>query len=257
MTNEKIKDGESPQEPIKTSVIAKSEATEGAGMVSPTALRLMIQNETEIRGLIKTFISEHLKDGVDFGKIHIVSKDKCPKAYTGCDNAFHYSKDTLFKAGAEKFTSLFHLKPIFKRDDETWEMLGKPAGTFCYVCTLVNSSGHEVAEGRGACSVQEKYGQVNNAIKIAEKRAQMDAVLRHGGLSDFFTQDLEDEVAVPKKVAPKAIAGVSAEVSRPVKPAPVAIYECKECAKIITKAEYDYSMRIKKVALCRICQKKK
>jgi hypothetical protein len=33
---------------------------------------------------------------------------------------------------------------------------------------------------------------MNNAIKIAKKRAFVDAILTTGSLSDFFTQDLEE-----------------------------------------------------------------
>ena len=50
-----------------------------------------------------------------------------------------------------------------------------------------------VGEGRGAARLDEKHGWTeNNCIKIAEKRAQVDAVLRTVGLSEIFTQDAED-----------------------------------------------------------------
>ena len=47
-------------------------------------------------------------------------------------------------------------------------------------------------EGRGAATMTEEHTTENKLIKIAEKRAQMDAVLRTGALSDFFTQDLDE-----------------------------------------------------------------
>jgi len=56
-------------------------------------------------------------------------------------------------------------------------------------------------EGRGAADITEKQGSANTAIKIAEKRAKLDAVLATGGLSDFFSQDLEDVAAVDEVVA--------------------------------------------------------
>ena len=83
------------------------------------------------------------------------------------------------------------LRATFKKDTDTWEMLGSKAGLVCYVCELWDSKDVKVGEGRGASSIAEK-GNENTAIKIAEKRAKMDAVLSTGGLSDFFTQDLED-----------------------------------------------------------------
>ena len=71
-------------------------------------------------------------------------------------------------------------------------MAGKISGLFCYICELVDLKGNIIGEGgKGSHSIGEK-GNPNIAIKIAEKRAKTDAVLSTGGLSDFFTQDLED-----------------------------------------------------------------
>jgi len=146
-------------------------------------LRTRIQEETEQRKLITEFISKHMKEGIDYGKIKVRTKDGREVE----------SKPSLFKPGSEKFCSLFHLRPVFVRDDETWEMAGKVPGLFAYKCQLIAPNGAVVGEGRGAARLSEKAGWTeNNAIKIAEKRAQIDAVLRTGGLSDFFTQDLED-----------------------------------------------------------------
>lgn len=80
---------------------------------------------------------------------------------------------------------------MFEKDTDTIEMSGEK-GLFAYICRLYTASGEMVGEGRGAASLSEKTWMVNNAVKIAEKRAQIDAVLRTGALSDFFTQDLED-----------------------------------------------------------------
>jgi hypothetical protein len=146
-------------------------------------LRTRIQEETEQRKLITEFISKHMKEGIDYGRIKVRTKDGREVE----------SKPSLFKPGSEKFCSLFHLRPVFVRDDETWEMAGKVPGLFAYKCQLIAPNGAVVGEGRGAARLTEKVGWTeNNAIKIAEKRAQIDAVLRTGGLSDFFTQDLED-----------------------------------------------------------------
>jgi hypothetical protein len=49
-----------------------------------------------------------------------------------------------------------------------------------------------VGEGRGARSLKKDGGDVNKAIKMAEKSSMVSAVLRTGALSDVFTQDLED-----------------------------------------------------------------
>jgi hypothetical protein len=79
------------------------------------------------------------------------------------------------------------------KDDDTWEMLGRPAGLLCYVCTLTTRSGEVLGEGRGARDIQKDKGDINKAIKMAQKSAQCDAILRTGALSDLFTQDIGEE----------------------------------------------------------------
>jgi len=159
-----------------------------APVLTTQDLQVRIKEETEQRKLITEFITQHMKPGVDFGTITIKTRDGRELE----------SKPSLFKPGSEKFCSLFHFRPSFERDNDTWEMSGKVSGLFCYKCDLVSNNGVVVGEGRGSASIGEKQGwTANNAIKIAEKRAQIDAVLRTGGLSDFFTQDLED---MPKEV---------------------------------------------------------
>lgn len=153
-------------------------------------LQNLISGETEKRAIIKKFIADNMVDGIDYGRIHIAKN--CPDKYN-CRLDVHFSKASLFKAGSEKFVSLFKLRPVFRKDDETWLMAGSPNGLFCYVCHLISGPDITVGEGRGAAALSEKPNwTTNNAIKIAQKRAQIDAVLRTGALSDFFTQDLED-----------------------------------------------------------------
>lgn len=175
----------------KPTDISVKTTEQSIALISPEDLEVQIATETKKRKLITMFITDHLKEGVDFGKIHVYKN--CPNHKTPwlCKNQYHYSKNTLFKPGAEKFGSLFKMRSAFKRDLETWEMLGSPAGTICYICNLFTTKDILVGEGRGAAGVAEK-GNPNTAIKIAKKRAFVDAVLSTGALSDFFTQDLED-----------------------------------------------------------------
>jgi len=163
-------------------------------------LNRFIDIESKKREILRKFISDHLKKGVDYGPIHVAGRNKCPEPWncTQEKNPKHYSKDTLFKPGSEKFVSLFHLKPRFRKDVETWEMLGSKPGIVAYICELYNGKGAFEGEGRGVASqVEEKDSTPNKLVKMAEKRAQLDAVLRTGGLSDFFTQDLEDKSQRP------------------------------------------------------------
>jgi hypothetical protein len=49
-----------------------------------------------------------------------------------------------------------------------------------------------LGEGRGAGVAGVKRRDGNGAVKIAQKSAKIDAVINTLGLSDLFTQDLED-----------------------------------------------------------------
>lgn len=152
----------------------------------PKNLQGLIAQETERRSTLRAFIAQHLIEGVDYGTIQIGGRA---------------SKPCLFKPGAEKFCSLLQLRAEFVKDEETLSMMGDTTrDVIAYVCRLVHvSSGNLIAEGRGACALKEKQGSVNTTVKIAEKRAQIDAVLRLG-FSESFTQDLED-MTVPAVAA--------------------------------------------------------
>ena len=140
-------------------------------------MRKQLKTESKKRQILVEYIAEHFAEGTDYGKIK---------------GENFVSKDTLFKPGAEKFLSLFRLRVEYEKDTDTWEMLGNKSGTVCYLCKVYTMEGVLVAEGRGGANVGSE-GTENKAIKIAQKRAKIDATLSTGGLSDFFTQDLEDK----------------------------------------------------------------
>lgn len=89
---------------------------------------------------------------------------------------------------------------------------GHALGLYRYVvkCRILQrSTGEVVGTGLGTCStVEGKYIRSpreaeNTVLKMAKKRAQVDAVLSTFGLSDRFTQDIED-IAPEKLETPKA-----------------------------------------------------
>lgn len=140
-----------------------------------------INFEIEQFKLVQNFIKSHMKEGEDFGKI--------PGS----------PKPSLFKAGAEKLCSLYDLSihiDILERV-ENWE-----DGFFHYLakCILINRRNGEIAaEGVGSCnnregkySKQNPYNMVNTILKMAKKRALIDAVLSATRISGIFTQDIED-----------------------------------------------------------------
>jgi hypothetical protein len=148
-------------------------------VIDPTQLAGHIAHWTQQRALLTAYIRQHLQEGIDYYTIILGNK---------------VAKPSLSKAGSEKFLSLFNLQARFHKDTATWEMLGRPAGVLCYVCVLSTKDGTVVGEGRGARDIAQD-NDINKAIKMAQKSAQIDAILRIGALSDSFTQDLEDQHA--------------------------------------------------------------
>ena len=117
-------------------------------------------------------------------------------------------KKSLAKGGAEKISSIFGWVAKFERDTETLEMLGKDhTGTLAYICNLYKGD-QVIGQGRGARSVAADEGDVNKSIKMAQKSAYVDAVLRASGLSDLFTQDIEDMPQFKRPAAKKPTSNI-------------------------------------------------
>lgn len=100
-------------------------------------------------------------------------------------------KKSLAKGGAEKIASIFKWTAKFDKDQDSLDMLGAIVGLVAYKCTLFKNQTF-IGEGRGAASFDKNDKDANKTLKMAQKSAFIDAVLRASGLSDFFTQDLED-----------------------------------------------------------------
>jgi hypothetical protein len=165
----------------------------------PTALAAQLASYDQSRDLLVAWLKSKLKPGVDWMVIHRrlgrgPNKQDCPNkadiSSEGCGACG--AKPTLCKPGSEKLCGLLQLRPRFKRDIESWEMLGGEPGLVTLVCELTTAAGVVVAEGRGARHRDQDFGDANKTLKMAAKSAQTDAVLRCAGLSEVFTQDLED-----------------------------------------------------------------
>jgi hypothetical protein len=169
--------------PVEAEIVkAPAAQLSRAVTVGPAQLRRQMQRDQEIRAIIDEYIKHNMVAGKDYGSIEV-------KKGSGI-----MSKPSLFKPGAEKFCGLFKIRATFKKDIETCEMLGNTPGILAYICELVDSRGQVIGEGRGTAKASPDGVDfdINKQVKIAQKRAQVDAVLRAGGLSDFFTQDMED-----------------------------------------------------------------
>jgi len=131
--------------------------------------------------MLQEFVSEMMIEGIDYGKI--------PK----CD------KPSLFKSGAEKLTDIFgfskQLEIINRIEDWKEEF-------FHYEIKIIlisKRTGLVEAEGIGCCNNRERkyinqhsFSVINTVLKMAKKRALVDAVLSATRSSGLFSQDLED-----------------------------------------------------------------
>jgi len=163
--------------------------------LASSALEASLTEWSKQRAVITRYIQQHFVDGTDYYTIKVGGRE---------------TKPTLGKPGAEKFLSLFQLQASFRKDGDTWDMLGQPTGVLCYVCALTTRSGEVVGEGRGVRDIKKDGGDINKAVKMAQKSAQIDAILRTGALSDAFTQDLEDEKDAHPRHGDKPLTGASA-----------------------------------------------
>ena len=158
---------------------------------------------------MQNVVQRTLKKGHDFGEVPGTSKP------------------TLLKPGGEKICMLFGLNPEYEFL-QTTEDYDKEFFSYNIRCTLFRN-GQPVAQGVGSCNSKEKkyryinvdkipenyvgqseeftdkYGRVkykinnpdicslvNTILKMAKKRAFIDAVLQVASLSEVFTQDIED-----------------------------------------------------------------
>jgi hypothetical protein len=165
--------------------------------LDPLEFQAALDRRKANRAALMKWIGSELREGTDFGRIHVASRDKC-SAGSRCTNPHHFSKPSLFKPGSEKICSMLGLTPTFPNSEqyEKRALAGETIETIVLRCQLVSASGNVVSEGMGARVVDMRDGSnaLNKALKMAEKSAQIDATIRLG-LSDTYTQDLEDMAA--------------------------------------------------------------
>jgi len=147
------------------------------------------------RAALMAWIRDALVDGSDYGKVHVVNRSKC-QAGKNCQNPNHFSKSSLFKPGAEKICGMLGVTVRYPSlpEYEKAALAGTNLNQIIIRCEIVDGSGRVVADGVGARIVSQDNGDINKSLKMAEKSAHVDATLRMAGLSEVFTQDIEDMV---------------------------------------------------------------
>ena len=126
------------------------------------------------RSALMAWIKDSLKRGTDYGEIK--------------------GKDSLWKPGAEKILGMLGCTAdypnLHKYEEAALE--GREIKNIILKCIIRNGDGREIAEGIGARSMSQDRGDLNKCLKMAKKSCLIDATLQAGGLSEIFTQDLED-----------------------------------------------------------------
>lgn len=151
------------------------------------------------RASLMVWIRDAMIEGTDYGRIHVVGRSKCQYG-KNCKNPDHFSKPSLFKPGAEKICGMLGITVHYPTlpDYEKAALSGAKLAQIIIRCELRDAADRVVADGVGARSLAQDYGDVNKALKMAEKSAHIDATLRMAGLSEVFTQDLEDMAPAAK-----------------------------------------------------------
>ena len=141
---------------------------------------LTVEQAKEFNAEMERFIKECLVAGTDYGVIP------------------HCQKPTLLKSGAEKIAIflglIFRTEVVNRLEDFT-------TGVFAYECKVYCIDVDGIVRGEGIATANTKesryikssgFSVQNTVLKICKKRAVVDCILNVGGLSSFFTQDMED-----------------------------------------------------------------
>lgn len=90
--------------------------------------------------------------------------------------------------------------------------------------------------------------KANTILKMAKKRAQIDAVLTVASLSEIFTQDFDDLPETEEPTTKSNVEKIKEEIKQTT-------YACSMCGAEISEKVYNYSIDKFAQALCFNCQK--
>jgi hypothetical protein len=146
--------------------------TDAAQPPAPTEIEAFIDQAERSRTLLEQWIRRNMRPGLHFGIIPLPD---------GQDP----SKPTLLKPGAELVAQLYQWRIHFTADLDSLHMYGPVGGgTFAYICHVIDREGRTVGQGRGVAELRERdMLNANKTVKMAEKRAMVDAILRCAALS--------------------------------------------------------------------------
>jgi hypothetical protein len=161
---------------------------------------MSLKQVTDRVNLVHKVLETVMRENTHFGKV------------PGCG-----AKMVLLKPGADVLAMTFRLVPQFA---VTRTELPDGHREYDVTCSMYGADGAMLGQGVGSASTMEKKYRYrrdakgnqaentdiadvyNTVLKIAKKRAHIDATLTVTGAADLFTQDLIDEDAEPAKQAP-------------------------------------------------------
>lgn len=151
------------------------------------------------REALRAYIGEFFEEGVHFamtcrrkidGKWKPIYLKKGEEMLKGDQPG----KMEIFQEGAQAAIDVMKCSYIDYPDKEMIEIMGDFAKGVIILRGVITSQDGKVTKGygRGACSLEDKYGSANNAIKQAQIRCMRNAVINAFALSDLFLQDVDD-----------------------------------------------------------------
>ncbi len=158
-------------------------------------LKKILKEEQARRETLRAYIKLNFHEGTHFsrtcrrnGKPHYLDPgEPILKGDTS-------GKMELLQDGAQTAIDVMKCSYVDYPDKEMIEVLGEKAvGVIILRGVITSQDGKTVkGYGRGACSLAEKNGSTNNAIKQAQIRCMRNAVINSFALSDLYTQDVDD-----------------------------------------------------------------
>jgi len=173
------------------------------GIAVPQNTGMSMKQLTDRVNLVHQVLEKVLKKGTHYGTID------------GCGD-----KKVLFKPGADVLAMTFRLVPQFM---VTKTVLGNGHREYDVTCSMYGPDGELLGQGVGSATTMEKKYRYrwegkgenrqrienediadvhNTVLKMAKKRAHVDATLTVTGAADIFTQDLIDDEDEPKTKKP-------------------------------------------------------
>src|SRR3990167_1984679 len=167
-------------------------------IVQPQEASMSLKQVSDRVNLVHQVLEKVMRRGTHYGTV------------PGCGD-----KKVLLKPGADVLAMTFRLVPRFS---VVRTELPNEHREYDVICTMHAADGSMLGQGVGSCTTMERRyryrkdasgakienediaDMYNTVLKMARKRAHVDATLTVTGAADLFTQDLvEDEDAAPPR----------------------------------------------------------